>query len=144
MTTELKTFIEDKEGYITHVTVNGETAESAYQDFMLVVGWFKEDGARPNKGFENRVVRGGGGGRKPEDPVPDDLKELVPAHCGEPMEYKAKYTNQTTQKEVSARFQCRKGEQCQQARQVGDKKYGFSIWEDAYRRELAEDGVLVA
>lgn len=143
MTTELKTFIEDKDGFITHVTVNGETPEQAWQDFLLVVGWFKDEGAKPNKGFENKVVRGGGG-KKPEDPIPADLKDHVPAHCGEAMKYAAAYTNPNTQQKVGAKFQCAKGGECANARTVGDKKYGATIWEDAYRKELAMDGVLVA
>lgn len=134
MTTEFKTFIEDKDGFITHVTVNGDDANDVWANFQMVMSWFREDGAKPNKGFENKVVRSGGG-QKQEAPVPAELADKVPSHCGQPMIYKPAYKS-TAGKDVGAKFQCRAGEACQQPDQFNGKRYGHSMWVDRYLKDL--------
>lgn len=85
--------------------------------------------------------QGGGGwggakpGAKPEDPAPADLKDNIPQHCDEPMIYRPAYRS-AAGKDVGAKFQCRKGADCAEAEVFNDKKYGKSMWEDRYRKDL--------
>ena len=91
-----------------------------------LIGWMKEHG------YEHDATKdrpfGGGRAARPEVPAPSDIP--VPQHCGVPMKYRAK-----TEK-AGAKYECAKGSDCENAREYNGKKYGATVWEDAYRREL--------
>jgi hypothetical protein len=88
-----------------------------------VIAWlsshgFEHDPSKDRPNFGNRQA-------KPEMPAPSDIP--VPKHCGVDMKYK-----QAAGKGV---YECRKGAECVNARDVNGRKYGASVWEDNWRKE---------
>ena len=81
-----------------------------------------------------REKRSYGGGGKPARPASDPKPENVPVpeHCGMPMNFKDKFTSNTSGKDVGARWVCAKDKACEKGNNYG----GFTVWHDAYMREL--------
>lgn len=77
----------------------------------------------------DKPAYGGGGGRpgaaRPEEKAPDNI--VVPAHCGEPMVYHAAYKNRND-KEIAARFTCRKGKACAEPEERNGEKWPATNW----------------
>ena len=92
----------------------------------LLIDWMKSHGYEHDTSKDRPAF--GARSAAPETPPPADIP--VPTHCGEPMKYRSK-----TEK-AGAKYECRKGAQCEKAREVNGRKYGHTVWEDAYRREL--------
>lgn len=117
----------EKDGYNVHFKITGDTDElkKTMSNTEVLIGWMKANGYVHDTSRDR--PRGGGGGQRPvvDDTPPPDV--IVPEHCGEPMRYKA--ANQV--------FECRKGQNCAQARDVNGKKYGASKWLKQVARQPA-------
>ena len=115
-----------KGGFTVHFKIVADELPALMKNTELFIDWMKKNG------YEHDTTRDkpgrGGGFKKPETPPPADLP--VPECDGESMEYREDYTNKDG-KPVSARYTCRKGAGCSQAR----NGYGRTVWEDAWRKE---------
>lgn len=67
--------------------------------------------------------------KRPEEPPPPGVS--IPDHCGEPCEFKPAFTNPRTQKQVSAKFQCRSAD-CPAKAETG---WPWSIFLDKWVKE---------
>jgi len=144
MSDESSTFnvFASKNGYSVHFKISVADVkhaedEPAFMALLKAAEWLLRD--MKEKGYEHDTSkdRPAFGGRKatPDAPPPTDIP--VPQHCGEPMKYVPKATR-ADGTPISAKYECRKGAECENPREYNGKKYGATKWEDTYRRELAE------
>ena len=83
MPTEFKTFAEDPQGFIVHVTVSDPDRDEAWRLFWGLMATLKEQQYKPNKGFENKVIRQGGGKPPPPKPTVAVDGKSVEVKCGQ-------------------------------------------------------------
>jgi hypothetical protein len=120
----------------------GDSCAALRAEFERTAAWLAQGGFKRDTSFDRPPstgwTGGGKGGGRQEAAPPSDLK--VPSHCGKPMVYKQEWTNKED-KVIKAKFVCRLDQKCVSvidAPDPGVKNYPHSVWEDAYRKQLAK------